>query len=182
MNTHPIIAGCAALLVAACGSLNPADVARSTNPARVAPRVSADSTGACWAKDATPAVIETVTEQVVAQPAQVSADGSVLYPAVYKTVRHQVIVEPQRELSFETPCAHLLTPEFIASLQRALAVRRVYGGQINGEMTPRTRRAIRAYQQPQGLDSAILSSLAARQLGLVSYESVPEGWERVERD
>jgi len=115
------------------------------------------------------------------QPAQVSEDGSVLYPAVYKTVRHQVIVEPRRALSFETPCAQLLTPEFIASLQRALAARGGYRGKINGEMTPRTRRAIRAYQKPQGLDSAILSTLAARQLGLVAFETVPEGWERVER-
>lgn len=174
MKTHPIIAGCTALLVAACSSLSPADVARSTNPARVGPRISAGSDGTCWAKDTTPAVIETVTEQAVAQPAQVSVDGSVLYPVVYKTVRQQVIVEPRRELTFETPCDHLMTPELIASLQRALAVRRVYGGPINGEMTPRTGRAIRAYQRAQGLDSAILSTLTARQLGLVAFERVPE--------
>jgi len=47
-------------------------------------------------------------------------------------------------------------------------------------MTKRTRHAIRAFQKPQGLDSAILSKAAARQLGLVAFDDVPEGYQRIE--
>lgn len=125
--------------------------------------------GTCWGKRTTPAVIETVTEQVLLQPAQVTSDGNVLQPALYKTETHQRIVTERRELWFETPCDEVMDAEFIASLQRALAVRGVYSGPINGEMTRATRHAIRNYQQPLGLDSAILSLQAARRLGLVAY-------------
>ena len=90
------------------------------------------------------------------------------------------VVEERRELWFETPCRSEMTPEFVASLQRALKVRGHYQGPISGEMTARTRRAIRSFQKPQGLDSAILSKAAARQLGLVAYGPIPEGWKRVE--
>ncbi len=128
----------------------------------------------CYGKDASPAVIETVTHQVMMQPAEIAADGAVLYPAVYKTETVQEIVEPRRELWFETICAEDLTPEFIASLQRALAARDHYSGTVTGEMTARTRHAIRAYQKPQGLDSAILSLAAARQLGLMQVERIEE--------
>lgn len=123
---------------------------------------------ACYARDVTPAVIETVTEQVVLQPAQVSADGTVLYPAVYKTETRQRIVQDRREHWFETVCETQMTPEFIASLQRALAVRGYYRGPATGEINLRTRRAVRRYQAEQGLDSAVLSADAARRLGLIS--------------
>ena len=39
----------------------------------------------CWGRDVTPALIETVTEQVMIQPPQVTADGTVTSPAVFKT-------------------------------------------------------------------------------------------------
>ena len=107
------------------------------------------------------------------QPAQISASGEILYPAVYKTETRQEIVRPRRELWFETPCADRMTPEFVASLQRALKARGLYRGPVNGDMTARTRHAIRAFQKPQGLDSAILSTAAAKQLGLVAYEVAP---------
>jgi hypothetical protein len=129
---------------------------------------------ACYGQDATPAVIETVTEQIMLQPAQISVSGEIQYPAVYKTETRQAIVRERRELWFETPCENKLTPEFVASLQRALKARGQYRGPINGEMTARTRHAIRAYQKPQGLDSAILSNAAAKQLGLIAYEVAPK--------
>jgi hypothetical protein len=124
--------------------------------------------GTCWGKDVTPAVIETVTERILLQPAEVLADGTIVAEPVYKLETRQAIVKERRELWFETPCESQLTPDFIASVQRALKARGVYHGPETGVMDARTRRAIRLYQQPQGLDSGILSLAAARKLGLVA--------------
>lgn len=115
---------------------------------------------ACYGRHTTPAVIETVTEQM--------ADGT----GVFITETQAQIVEERRELWFETPCQAEDDPEFIASLQRALTARGHYRGPISGEMTRRTRRAIRDFQAPQGLDSSILSLAAARQLGLAIWDPV----------
>ncbi|MCE8007928.1 MAG: hypothetical protein HEP69_13120 [Aestuariivita sp.] len=100
------------------------------------------------------------------QPAEVSTDGTVLQPAIYKTETRQAIVRERKETWFQTPCPTDMTPEFIRSVQRALAARDVYSGAISGEMDARTRAAVRRFQKPQGLDSGILSLAAARQLGL----------------
>ena len=130
--------------------------------------------GTCWGKDVTPAVIETVTEQVLLQPAQVRGDGTVEDPAIYKTETRQAIVKERRVTWFETPCASDQTPDFVASVQRALKVRGLYRGPVTGQMDARTRAAVRAYQKPEGLDSGILSLAAARRLGLATVERPTE--------
>ena len=89
---------------------------------------------------------------------------------MFKTETRQDIVRPRRDTWFEAPCDSDLTPEFIASVQRALVARSLYRGAINGEMDRATRAAVRRYQKPQGLDSGLLSLAAARQLGLVAIE------------
>jgi len=122
---------------------------------------------ACWGKEVTPAIIETVTDQVMLQPAEIMADGSVTRPAIYKTETRQAIVRERKEKWFRTPCAQDMTEELISSLQRALAIRGYYVWSVTGQMDARTRVAVRRYQEPQGLDSGILSIAAARQLGLV---------------
>lgn len=121
---------------------------------------------ACWGQEATPAVIETVTEQILLQPAQVRTDGTVEVPAVYKTETQQRIVQERRELWFRTPCPDQLSYEFVATLQRALLARGLYRGPVHGLMDRATRQAVRRYQAPLGLDSGILSLAAARKLGL----------------
>lgn len=126
---------------------------------------------ACYGRETTPAIIETVTEQVMLQPPQIASDGTVLEPAVFVTETQQRIVRERRDLWFETPCRAEQDPEFIASLQRALAARGQYRGQITGVMDRRTRAAVRAYQAPQGLDSGILSLAAAQQLGLALWNA-----------
>ncbi|MGQ3488824.1 peptidoglycan-binding domain-containing protein [Roseovarius pacificus] len=126
--------------------------------------------GTCWGKDTAPAVIETETRQVLLQPAQVLDDGTVLQPAIYKTETRQAILRERKVTWFQTPCPREQTPDFIASLQRALKVRGHYRGPIMGRMDSRTRAAIRAFQAPQGLDSGILSLETARQLGLAVVE------------
>ena len=131
--------------------------------------------GSCWGKDVTPAVIETVTERILVQPAEVQSDGTVLAEPIYKVETRRAIVRERRELWFQTPCEDQQTPDFLASLQRALAARGHYRGAVTGQMDTRTLRAIRRYQAPQGLDSAILSLSAARKLGLVAMDRPEEG-------
>lgn len=125
---------------------------------------------ACYGLKSTPAVIETVTEQVMIQPPQIASDASLREPAIFVTETHQRIVTERRELWFEVPCAlEAGERDFIASLQRALAARGLYTGPATGEMNRRTRQAIRDFQAPQGLDSDILSLAAAQQLGLALW-------------
>ena len=181
-----ILFGCI-LLFAGCNTVRLPEVARLSEPELVATRAEPPpgrDPNACYGQDVTPAVIETVTEQIMLQPAQIDVEGKILYPAVYKTETQQAIVKERNELWFETICAAEMTNEFVSNLQRALKVRGYYRGPINGEMTNRTRRAIRAFQKPQGLDSAILSKPAAKQLGLVAFGHVPpllpEGWQKAE--
>nr|WP_224380286.1 peptidoglycan-binding domain-containing protein [Roseovarius carneus] len=126
--------------------------------------------GTCWGKVVTPAVIETVTDQIILQPAEVLSDGTVTSPAVFKTETRQAIVQERKVTWFETPCAADLTPEFVATVQRALQARGFFRGGITGLMDTRTRAAIRRFQAPEGLDSGILSLAAARSLGLVAVE------------
>lgn len=126
--------------------------------------------GTCWGKEVTPAVLETVTEQVILQPPQIGSDGAVISPGIYKTETRQAILRERKETWFETPCEDVLTADFIASLQRALAARGVYHGAITGQMDRKTRATLRRYQEQVGLDSDILSLDTARDLGLVALQ------------
>ena len=130
--------------------------------------------GSCWGKDVTPAVIETVTERVLAQPARVQEDGTVPAKPEYRLETRQAIARERRELWFQTPCEDQLTPDFLASLQRALKARGHYHGPITGALDARTRHAVRRYQAPLGLNSSVLSLSAARKLGLVTIDRPEE--------
>lgn len=131
--------------------------------------------GSCWGKESTPAEYKTVAGHVLVQPAQVLADGTVVSDPIYKREDRKVVITPQKELWFRTPCEADLPPDFVASLQRALQARGLYRGAITGAMDARTRHAVRRYQAPKGLDSAILSLTAARKLGLVAVERSEDG-------
>ena len=124
--------------------------------------------GSCWGRDVTPAVVETVSEQIMVQPPEVLADGTVIAPGIFRTETQQRIVQERRELWFETPCAEVWTEDFTASVQRALKVRGLFFGTVTGQQDARTRAAIRRYQSAGGLNSAILSMESARRLGLVA--------------
>ncbi|OIQ42297.1 MAG: peptidoglycan-binding protein [Roseobacter sp. MedPE-SWde] len=165
--TAPLLA-CLSLSVAigmgACVPQNPAT--GLAPPASQAPPGAPP--GTCWHKNTSPAVIQTVTDQVLVTPAVRDDAGQILQPAVFRTVTRQDIVQPRRETWLETPCAEQMTPEFIASLQRALAARGFYRGIASGQIDRATRIAIRRYQKDAGLDSSTLSLDTARQLGLVA--------------
>ncbi len=144
-----------------------------TRTRQVAPPGAAP--GTCWGKNTTPAIIETVTNQVLLQPAEVMSDGTIARPATYKTETRQEIVRQRHEFWFQTPCPRVMTDEFITSVQRALAARGLYRAKPNGKMDARTRAAVRRFQKPEGLDSGILSLAAARKLGLVAVEIDKKG-------
>ena len=126
--------------------------------------------GACYGKDVTPAVIEQVTERVLVAEPEIGPGGNIIAPARYEERTSHRIVEGREPLFFETPCPPRWTPDFIASVQRALTIRGLYAGPDNGELNTATRRAIRAFQLENGLNSGILSTGNARCLGLVEVE------------
>ncbi len=175
--TLPRAAILAALLLAGCGPGRVAapDVAQDyAGEAVTRPLGSSAPSGpesACWGKQITPAMIETVTEQVVDRPAKLAPDGAVLRPASYRTVTRQAIVRERAELWFRTPCPAEMSPDFIATAQRALAARGLFHGVVTGEMDAPTGRAVRRFQAERGLDSSVLSLVAARDLGLIAVGS-----------
>lgn len=158
-----IVAGCAEPGGQAVGALASAPQSYSALPA-------GRDQDSCWGKDVRPAIVETVLERVLVQPGQRDAEGNVLRPPVYREQRRQAIVQERQEIWFEIPCQDRLTPDIIASLQRALKARGLYAGALSGQMDTRTRAAIRRFQSAEGLDSAVLSLWAARKLGLVAVQ------------
>jgi hypothetical protein len=124
--------------------------------------------GTCWAKIVSPALLETVTEQVLVEPARLAADGQVETPAIFRTETRQRIVTEREVTWFETPCPAEMTPDLIATLQRALAARGFYDGPVTGQIGPATSAGVRRYQAATGLDSPVLSLAAARALGLLA--------------
>lgn len=149
----------------------------SNPPAFEAPQVEVDAAGRCYGRDVSPAVIETVTEQVLVTPPEVDATGAVTRPATFRTVTRQEIKRERQEVAFETICPPALTVEFVSSLQRALKARGYYHGPIDGVMDARTGAAIRAFQRIDGHDSPLLDIRTARALGLtvLSPEELAQG-------
>ncbi len=125
--------------------------------------------GSCWGRTVTPAVVQTVEEQVQIKPAEVNADGTIAALPKYRTEKRQEIVTPRVDNWFETPCPEVLTPEFIASVQRALVARGLYAGDANGVFDVSTRTAVRNYQiSIGGPDSPVMAIETARSLGLIA--------------
>lgn len=126
--------------------------------------------GACYGKDATPAVIEQITERILVSPPEIGPEGNVITPATYEEKVSHEVVKGREEIFFETPCPPRWTPDFIASVQRALSARGVYLGRVTGTLDDSTRQAIRTFQLRNGLNSSILSIESARDLGLVEID------------
>lgn len=124
--------------------------------------------GECWASSVNPAVIETVTEQVLVSEEVRDAAGAVVTPAAYRSQVHQRMVRDREEIWFRAPCPAEQTVQFVASLQRALKARGLYLAPVTGEMDAETTEAVRRFQAERGLDSPVLSLAAARELGLAA--------------
>jgi hypothetical protein len=165
----------AALSLGACG--NPIPVAAPAPEDLAAEAISRDMGGppstpkdACWAHDTIPAMIETVTETVLDQPELRDKDGKLIRPASYSSTAKQRMVHDRQEVYIRTPCYNQLTPDTIATLQRALKARGYYLQPLTGELDPTTMTAIRRYQADHGLDTPVLSLKAAETLGLVAVD------------
>ncbi|MBO6854760.1 MAG: peptidoglycan-binding protein [Marivivens sp.] len=131
--------------------------------------IAEGSDGTCQARSITPAIIETVTEQIIVQPAELSATGEVLEPATFRTVTRQAIVQERREVLFDAVCPRDLTADFVSALQRALIVRGFHAGGVTGEYDRLTRAAVQSFQRrTDGPDTSTLSLASAQRLGLVA--------------
>ena len=108
---------------------------------------------ACWATDRVAAVTET-------QFVETGDDGE-------RSAR-EVVLRPAEDRLFAVPCPEQMSDTFTQTLQRALTARGHYSGPITGAMDELTAQAVRRFQAPQGLNSAILSLQGAQQLGLVA--------------
>lgn len=126
--------------------------------------------GSCWAREHVPAIYEQVAGEVLVVQAEIAEDGTVLRAPIYRRTQVPKLVRPRGELRFEAPCPAQMTPEFIASVQRALAARGHFAGSVTGEMDAPTRAALRRYQSARGLDSGQLSLETAKALGLVAVD------------
>jgi hypothetical protein len=123
--------------------------------------------GTCWDKTETPAIVETVTTRVAIAPADVSPAGTIRTPARYRIEETTRIAVPRQVSWTELVCPEDQSSEFVASLQRALAARGDYAGEITGETGPRTQEAIARYQARTGTGKTSLTVEAAQALGLV---------------
>ncbi len=152
-----------------------ADVARADQqptilqPARrPAPVTDRQADGSCSTREVTPAVYEQIMGEVQVVQADIAEDGTVIRPPVYRRAPVPRIVRPRAEIRFAAPCPETMTPDFVASLQRALAARGYLDGAVSGQIDAATSAAIRRYQSERGLESDQVSLETARALGLVA--------------
>ncbi|SPF81064.1 peptidoglycan-binding domain-containing protein [Pseudoprimorskyibacter insulae] len=174
MTKHYTLACLAFIALSACDQ-----PAATTAPAATAEPAQTETqptaTGAvCWASKVVPAEYGYVMGQVQVVQAERAADGRVVTPPVYRNQPVPKVVKPRSEIRFQTPCPDQQTPQFIATLQRALFARGYYKGRINGQMDKPTRDAILHYQQRQGLNSDQLSMDTARDLGVLAILIPPK--------
>lgn len=167
-RSHALACAFLAAVLTAPGCTLPGNGSPQAPPVgRDAPQDAAP--GTCWDKTTTPAVIETVTETLLVQPAQVSSSGTVQSPPVYRSVARPRIVTPRRETWFEMPCPADLTPDFLASVRRALSARGYEVGAPGAVLDPQTEAGLARYQTDQAIAAprpGALTVETARQLGL----------------
>ena len=95
------------------------------------------------------------------------ARGQLISPTQYETTRTQTITKPRSVTKIDAVCPEDLTPEFIASLQRAFQARGLFSAPVTGSLDVPTRHAISNFQTVRGIQSATLTIVTAQELGLV---------------
>ena len=118
---------------------------------------------------------ETAPERCWAPGQQAAAGDNADSPVPTADAEAEAPISGPAQGGFETPCPDVLTPEFIASLQRALAARDYFVAPVTGEMDKAPRAAIASYQADLGLKRDTLSVDAARRLGLIAVERPDSG-------
>ena len=125
------------------------------------------SSDQCYFEKITPAEISTQVETRLVQPEKRNIAGQLVSPAQYETKRTQTITKPRSVTKIDAVCPEDLTPEFIASLQRAFKARGLFSSTNTGSMDTSTRRAILNFQSVRGVKSATVMKATAQELGLV---------------
>jgi hypothetical protein len=166
MTRDTILMPAAFLALVACTS--PTETPDETADAGAVADGTRQPDGICRARETIPAIYEQVMGEVQVVQAEIAEDGTVIRPPIYRRAPVPRIVRPRNSITFEAPCPDTMTPDFVASLQRALAARGHYAGTITGRLDAPTAAAIRDYQSERGLDSAQVSLETARALGLVA--------------
>lgn len=133
-------------------------------------KVPESAAGRCWASDTTPAIIETVTEQILLHRERRNADGAVIAAAQFQTKTAQHLVQDREIVWFRAPCPPDFTVVFVASLQRALKARGRFYGAVTGVYDAGTGEAVRKLQSERGLDSPVMALDTARELGLAASD------------
>jgi len=131
-------------------------------------------TDACRIRYTAPAIVETVTNQVLVKPETIGIDPQtgqsiVTSPATYRTETEQRIVRARHENWAEIICTKDQSVTFIQSLQRALAARGYYRGVVTGVMDEQTKRALRKVQKSRGINTSEITLDLAESYGLVIH-------------
>lgn len=163
---------CAAVLLPSCMAMGISNIEDTSATEVLLP--PNPEPGACYGREISPAVFETVTSHAVIRPGKYDKNGYLISPAVYNTETVHKMVREREDIWFKIPCAKDKVADFDASLQRALQVRGYYQGRITGQIDNRTKRAIRRFQVIYGFDSDQLTLVSARKLGLVAVEREPK--------
>lgn len=165
--------GLLSLALAACSPGQPHQPAEGPNP--VAETIAVQThppksppADQCWGSDTLPAVFDKLTERGIVTPEVRDATGKLVRPATWGPVTRLRMVKDPTEVWFRVPCPSVETPDFWASMQRALKARGDYLQTPTGSYDAATALAVRRYQARHGLDSPVLSLAAAQDLGLVA--------------
>ena len=160
----------AVFVVAGCGQTPaPAPVVPpSGEPVISLGEIETTASGQCFARMAGTTETQIVTDLIEVQPAIKDRNGVVVTPAIFRNVTGPKTVEVGQGPRFETVCPQRYTPDFVATLQRALIVRRAYRGEVTGLMDEDTSLALQQFQRDRGIDSPLLAVGVARDLGIVA--------------
>ena len=164
----------AVLALMSCQSAPPVGLAKTNTEIEVlrlsAGEVPPQITGRCWASDTSPAVIETITEQVQVRPERRDGAGNITQAAQFQTRTAQRMVSDRAVVWFASPCPAEITVGFVASLQRALKARGRFFAPVTGAWDAATLAALQKFQRERGLDSPVISLAAAQELGLIAAD------------
>lgn len=159
----------AAILLSGCAGVPPAPVPDTPPVGAISlGEISTDASGRCFARQAGPTQTTVVTELVEVMPEVRDRNGVLTTPGIFRNVTRPRTVQTGEGAPFETICPQIYTPDFVATLQRALIVRRAYDGQVTGLMDEATSLAVQQFQRQRGIDSPLLEIGVARDLGIVA--------------
>lgn len=130
--------------------------------------IDTSTSGTCFATTAGPTETVVVNEMIEVVPATKDENGVVTSPAVFRNITRPSTNTVGEGTRFETVCPPLLTPAFVATLQRAMITRRIYSGQVNGNYDTATGLAVQRFQRNLSIDSPYLAVSTARQLGVLA--------------